>query len=78
MVLSIRSSYFDLVIPEGIKNNDSVTIVTHYGFDDMEYDASKIFFKYYNIEQPTIPLLHPEFSNPLFLKLFCEGLKRKV
>ena len=21
-------------------------------------------------------MLHPEFSNPLFLKLFCEGLKR--
>ncbi|MDD5359344.1 MAG: hypothetical protein PHI02_03660 [Sulfurovaceae bacterium] len=77
LVLSIRSSYVDLVIPEGIKNDDTIAAVTHYGFDEIEYDASKIFFKYYNIEQPTIPLLHPEFSNPLFLKLFCEGLQKK-
>lgn len=77
LVLSVRSSYFDVVVPEGVKNNNSVAIVTHYGFDEIEYDASKIFFKYYNIEQPTIPLLHPEFSNPLFLKLFCEGLQKK-
>ena len=77
LVLSIRSSYYDLVIPKGIKNDDTIVTVTHYGFDEIEYDASKIFFKYYNIEQPTIPLLHPEFSNPLFLKLFCEGLQKK-
>ena len=77
LVLSIRSSYFDLVIPERIKNDESITTITHYGFDEIEYNASKIFFKYYNIEQPSIPLLHPEFSNPLFLKLFCEGLKKK-
>lgn len=35
------------------------------------------FFKNYKIKQPSIPLLHPEFSNPLFLKLFCEGLFKK-
>lgn len=77
LVITIRSSYFDLVIPEGIKNDETIVTITHYGFDEIEYDASKIFFKYYNIEQPSIPLLHPEFSNPLFLKLFCEGLKKK-
>jgi hypothetical protein len=51
--------------------------ITHYGFDSIEYNASKLFFKNYNIAQPSIPLLHPEFSNPLFLKLFCEGLNKK-
>lgn len=77
LVLSIRSSYFDLVVPNKIKADKGITVITHYGFDEMEYNASKIFFKYYNIEQPSIPLLHPEFSNPLFLKLFCEGLQKK-
>lgn len=77
LVFSIRSSYFDLVIPERIKNDETITNIIHYGFDEIEYNASKIFFKYYNIEQPSIPLLHPEFSNPLFLKLFCEGLQKK-
>ena len=77
LVISIRSSYFDVLIPESINNDENITFITHYGFDDVEYDASKLFFKYYKIEQPTIPLLHPEFSNPLFLKLFCEGLQKK-
>jgi len=77
LVLSVRSSYFNLVIPERIKNDESIATITHYGFDEIEYDASRIFYKYYNIEQPAIPLLHPEFSNPLFLKLFCEGLQKK-
>jgi len=77
LVLSIRSSYFDLVVPEKIKNDEGIAVITHYGFDDVEYNASKIFFKYYKIEQPSVPLLHPEFSNPLFLKLFCEGLQKK-
>jgi len=77
VVLSIRSSYFDYIIPDEIKNDDSVTEITHNGFEDIEYDASKKIFEYYKIEQPSIPLLHPEFSNPLFLKLFCEGLQKR-
>jgi hypothetical protein len=32
------------------------------------------FFSQYGLERPNIPLLHPEFSSPLFLKLFCKGL----
>ena len=76
-VLSIRSSYFDYIIPDEIKKDERVTVITHYGFEDIEYDASKLFFDYYKIEQPSIPLLHPEFLNPLFLKLFCEGLQKR-
>ena len=77
IVLSIRSSYKEIIIPEVLKSDDTIAFVTHYGFEDIEYDATKLFFDYYRIEQPSIPLLHPEFSNPLFLKLFCEGLSKK-
>jgi len=77
LILSIRSSYTELIIPKTLKNDKSITFIRHYGFEDIEYDATKLFFDYYQIEQPTIPLLHPEFSNPLFLKLFCEGLKKR-
>ena len=35
-----------------------------------------MFFENYNIELPNVPLLHPEFQNPLFLKLFCEGINK--
>ncbi len=77
LVLSVRSSYMDLIVPREVIDNNLAIPLTHDGFDGMEYDASKLYFEYYNISQPSIPLLHPEFSNPLFLKLFCEGLQNK-
>ncbi|WP_416437769.1 hypothetical protein [Phnomibacter sp. MR] len=77
LVLSVRSSYEDLLIPESIVNENEVIRVTHNGFASHEYEASKLFFSNYGIKQPSIPLLHPEFSNPLFLKLFCDGLYKK-
>ena len=48
----------------------------HRGFDDATYDAVKLFFDTYGIEHINSPLLVPEFSNPLFLSLFCKGLSR--
>jgi len=76
LVLSIRSSYDNLIIPEKLVPNDIAIKVIHRGFNNVEYQASSFFFSQYGIEQPSVPLLHPEFSNPLFLKLFCEGLHR--
>lgn len=75
LVLSIRTSYVRLIAPEKDSLND-LTRHTHYGFRNMEYEASKLFFKNYNIQQPSIPLLTPEFQRPLFLKIFCDGLKK--
>ncbi len=49
----------------------------HHGFEDHEFEAATAFFRHYNIAQPSVPLLVPEFRNPLFLKLFCEGLKNR-
>jgi hypothetical protein len=76
LVLSIRTSYAKLLVPEDLISGKIAIRVQHHGFRDIEYEASSFFFKQYGIEQPSVPLLHPEFSNPLFLKLFCEGLKR--
>lgn len=77
VVFSLRTSYEKLLIPDVVKEIKQATRVTHYGFANHEYEASKLFFENYKIKQPSIPLLHPEFSNPLFLKLFCEGLFKK-
>lgn len=76
LVLSIRSSYEKVLIPDDFISKNKVIKVKHLGFDSIEYQASSFFFSQYDIEQPSVPLLHPEFSNPLFLKLFCEGLNR--
>ena len=42
---------------------------------DNEFEAIQIFFPYYGLQLPSVPLLNPEFSNPLYLKLFCESLR---
>lgn len=76
LVLSIRSSYTDLIFPKEYRKKLNINFYYHQGFSGHEFEASKLFFKNYHIELPKIPLLHPEFQNPLFLKLFCEGLSR--
>lgn len=74
LVLSIRTTYKKCIF--GDKGNLNLIEQGLDGFDEQEYDASKLFFKYYKIELPTVPQLNQEFRNPLFLKLFCEGLKK--
>jgi hypothetical protein len=34
-----------------------------------------VFFEHFGIDFPSTPLLAPEFSNPLYLKTLCSGLK---
>jgi hypothetical protein len=76
LVLSVRSSYKNLIFPEEERSEELFIEHTHHGFRDVEYEATKLFFDNYGIELPSVPLLHPEFQNPLFLKLFCEGLQK--
>lgn len=71
-ILSIRSNYKETVIPT-IDQEDHFPIV-HWGFTGEEYNATLEFFSFYGIELPSTPLLAPEFSNPLFLKVLCKGL----
>lgn len=75
IVLSVRSSYEDVVIPSEVR--DRALLVTHHGFREHEYDATKAFFVHYGLELPSTPLLAPEFQNPLFLKTLCRGLNEQ-
>lgn len=75
VVLSVRSSYLEIVIPEEVRK--SAVHLTHGGFAAHEYDATRTFFIHYGLELPSTPLLAPEFSNPLFLKTLCHGLHAK-
>lgn len=74
LCLSCRSTYLDIVLPDGLE----ISQIEHKGFEGVEFEASVEFFKYYQLPGPTIPLLQPEFSHPLFLKLFCETLKYRI
>ena len=73
VLLSVRSTYEEVVIPEGIRQQ--AVSVTHKGFADQEYDAARKFFTYFGLEFPSTPILQPEFQNPLLLKTLCRGLK---
>jgi hypothetical protein len=73
IAVSVRSSYEQIVVSEALVPS-RLTRIVHHGFEEHEYEAVNRFFQHYGI-QPTIPLLVPEFTNPLFLKLFCQGIK---
>ena len=71
--VSVRSTYRPIVLPpDGLSG---VAKIEHRGFEHRELEATERFFDAFGLDQPRVPLLTPEFSNPLFLKLYCEGLK---
>jgi hypothetical protein len=73
VALSIRTTYFDLMFPEGIPKE--ISIINHEGFAGNEYAALKLFCKHYQLKQPDFPILAPEFTKPLFLILICKGVQ---
>jgi hypothetical protein len=74
LALSIRRSYEDTIVSESLKRDRMVRIF-HKGFLGNEARATVRYFSHYGIVSPTIPPLRPEFSNPLFLRLFCTALQ---
>ena len=76
IAVSVRSSYEPIVIDKELENRHLIRAV-HYGFAEHEYQATRTFFDHYGIEHPSVPLLVPEFQNPLFLKLLCKGLQEE-
>jgi len=79
LVLSLRSTYRDRFQNniETLLDSGLIFEYKHQGFRSKAYSACKYFFQQYQIELPPIPILDPEFENPLFLKLLCQGLRNK-
>lgn len=74
LVLSCRQPFDRAIFTERTRRPYVVTY--HPGFGEQEFEAQLEFFHHYDIPVPRIPRLTPEFSNPLFLKLLCEGIAR--
>ncbi|WP_141731324.1 hypothetical protein [Oligoflexus tunisiensis] len=68
LVISCRSSYTNFFKPQ----NEWI-FVEHRGFEQNIFQATKRFFQHYSIVSHEIPLIG-EFSNPLFLRTYCESL----
>jgi len=71
LIVSIRSGFEKIVLDNEITS--SFSIVQHDGFASQEWEALTKFFLQKNLPLPEVPLLTHEFSNPLFLKLFCQA-----
>lgn len=76
LVMSVRTTYKSVTISDANVNRNNFEVHEHIGFHNVELEAVSLFYDYYSIERPSSPNLNPEYKNPLFLKLLCEGLKK--
>lgn len=75
LIVSVRSGFENEVLTERQKTifiNEQ-----HSGFRFKEWEAVNKFFTAFSLPLPEIPLLMPEFQNPLFLLLFCKAFKKR-
>lgn len=73
LCLTCRTSFIPFCLPD----DHGLPVVKHAGFAGMEHVACKAFFEYYELNPPVTPILQPEFSNPLYLRLVCETLRSR-
>jgi len=75
LVTSCRTPFEKLMVPD--PGQLPLQVVAHHGFPPhIQSQAVETYFKGYGIPLPEVPLLEEEFSNPLFLKLFCEAIEK--
>ena len=78
LAVSCRSSYVSEVLPQTPGRSGPSDFgfmeLEHIGFAGLEIEAASAFFDHWDLEIPDFPLLMPEYSNPLFLKLLCTTL----
>uniref|UniRef100_UPI000A605C50 ATP-binding protein n=1 Tax=Nocardia mikamii TaxID=508464 RepID=UPI000A605C50 len=72
LAVSCRDTYREVVCDD-IESSRYVN-QQHPGFAEREVEAAQRYFDHYHLEAPKIPLLTPEFTLPLFLRLYCESL----
>ena len=71
LCVSCRTSFLSTCLPQSHPH----PVIEHQGFEGIERQACDAFFQHYELEPPLVPVLQPELSNPLYLKLVCETLK---
>ena len=75
-VLACRTEYFDVAVPESIREDSVVFCIR--GFESLEEqtNAAKVYLDRRGIARPSTPWLSPEFVNPLFFRTVCTSLER--
>ncbi len=76
VVLSCRDTFIKSIIPDEL-NEENLIRIEHHGFKGFEHRAATKYLNNYGIFKPSVPIIAPEFSNPLFVKVCCKALKQK-
>lgn len=71
LIVTIRSGFEQNILNKS--TGDNFIKEEHKGFEFREWEAVTKFFKEFSISLPEVPLISPEFQNPLFLLLFCKA-----
>lgn len=71
--LTCRTAFAAHCVPTGVGIREEI----HRGFAGVQSQACRAFFDYYGLKPPVAPLLQPELTNPLYLKLVCQTLKSR-
>lgn len=74
VILTCRSPFERAILTRA--TSAKLVVLFHRGFQDQEFDAQQEFFAHYGLPAPHVPLITPEFSRPLFLRLLCEAFAR--
>ena len=77
VIITVRTTYLNETLPrEYLGPNPEIHIIEHKGFEGNEQEAIERFCDYYGIAYPTLPLLNPEYANPLLLLISCKVAKK--
>lgn len=76
LIVSIRSGFEQELFTKNL--NQYFVIEEHQGFRFKEWEAVSKFFHEFSLPLPEIPVLTPEFQNPLFLLLFCKAFEDRA
>jgi hypothetical protein len=77
VALSCRDTMRDVVLPADL-DTWQLPRTVHPGFDGFEIEALEQYLRDVPHALPRTPLLLPAFSNPLFVKLYCDGLRARA
>ncbi len=73
LLLSCRATYEEAILPNPVFEH--IVKIQHEGFRRYEHRAAMKYLAKQGIDKPSMPVLSPEFSNPLFLKTCCKAIK---
>lgn len=77
LVITVRKDFLRVIFEKELIEKYGVTEIEHKGFGKLTNEAIQLFFEHYGISLKVMPYFPDEFSNPLFLRLFCEGYDKR-